>query len=271
MKWIDAIIKVLNENKQDNGEYIPMHYRDVTNAIIERNLCKTYGITPQNTVNAYMSTHPDLFASSGGGYYGLSQAGIAYAENNINKTNDSKDADIEDVQADQIKKEIEKENESKIIKLFGMFWDRSKIECERSMKGRQNIRSGAVDFKDARGVYVLYDGREAIYVGQALKTPILKRLKDHTKDRLSGRWNRFSWFSVDGINQDGTIAMTDNKFPISLDDLINALEGIMIECMETSQNRKQGDDFGDEYIQDENPEVDKEQILRTCMSLLSKN
>lgn len=65
--------------------------------------------------------------------------------------------------------------------------------------------------------------------------------------------------------------MTDNKFPISLDDLINALEGIMIECMETSQNRKQGDDFGDEYIQDENPEVDKEQILRTCMSLLSKN
>lgn len=249
-----------------------MHYSDITNAIIDRNLRKTYGITPQNTVNAYMSTHPDLFACLGGGYYGLSQAGIAYAENNINKANDAKDSDVEDVQADQIKEEIEKENESKIIKLFGMFWDRSKIEWGRGrMRGRQNTRSVAVDFKDVRGIYVLYDGREAIYVGQALKTPILKRLKDHTKDRLSGRWNRFSWFSIDGINQDGTIAVADKKFPISLDNLINALEGIMIECLETSQNRKQGDDFGDEYIQDENPEVDKEQILKTCMSLLSRN
>lgn len=273
MKWIDAIVKVLQNNKQDNGVYAPMHYSDITDAIIQQNLRETYGITPKNTANAYMSTRPDLFNSLGGGFYGLTQAGINYEVDNKNKSRDNKEVDAEDAQINsKINQEIEKANESKIIKIFGMFWDRTKIEWRRGkMKGRQNVGSEVVDFKDVRGLYVLYDGREVIYVGQALKTPILKRLKDHTKDRLSGRWNRFSWFSIDGINPDGTIFKVDKRISMDLEHLIDALEGIMIEGLEAPQNRRQGNNFGDEYIQDDNIEMEKEQILKTCVGLLSRN
>lgn len=272
MRWLDAIVEVLKENKQENGDYAPMHYGDITNAIIEKNLRRTYGITPRNTVNAYMSTHPELFSSLGGGFYALLQAGTEYAEGVKRGMHNGSDAEVEDAQNDVINVEIEKENKSKIIKIFGMFWDRAKIEWGRAkMTGRQNVGAGVVDFSNVRGVYILYDGREVVYVGQALKTPIFKRLKDHTKDRLSGRWNRFSWYSIDGIDQEGNIVKADKQFSVNIEDLINAFEGIMIESMEPPQNRRQGDNFGDEYIQDENVKLDKEQILKTCVSLLSKD
>ncbi len=42
---------------------------------------------------------------------------------------------------------------------------------------------------------------------------------------------------------------TEATFSIELKDMINAFEGIMIEGLEPRQNRKAGNEFGDEYIQ----------------------
>ena len=36
MTWTDAIITVLQQSK-NNDEYIPMHYIDITNSIVENN------------------------------------------------------------------------------------------------------------------------------------------------------------------------------------------------------------------------------------------
>ncbi|MBO7190472.1 MAG: hypothetical protein J6V55_07810 [Alistipes sp.] len=275
MKWLDAIIKVLQNNKTESGDFEPMHYVDITNAIIDGNLRQKFGSTPQNTVNANITTHPNLFNSLGLGLYGLTEEGQKYAI----KVIESQQIDVEqhvdvdelDDTQEAINIEIEKENKSKIIKIFGMFWDRTKINwADGKMEGQQNSKSDPLDFTNVRGIYLLYDGREVVYVGQALDSSILKRLKDHTRDRLSGRWNRFSWFGIDGINPDGSIAKTEDVFNVNLGDLINSLEGILIEGLEPRQNRKQGNKFGDEYIQVIDYEIQKEQALKVCIDLLGK-
>ena len=275
MKWLDAIIKVLQNNKSENGDFEPMHYVDITNAIIDGNLRQKFGGTPQNTVNANITTHPNLFNSLGLGLYGLTEEGQQYAveENVPLQVNAEQHVDVDELEEAQevINSEIEKENKSKIIKIFGMFWDRTKINwADGKMEGQQNSKSDPLDFTNIRGIYLLYDGREVVYVGQALDSSILKRLKDHTRDRLSGRWNRFSWFGIDGINPDGSIVKADDVLNVNIGDLINSLEGILIEGLEPRQNRKQGNKFGDEYIQVMDYEIQKEQALKVCIDLLGK-
>lgn len=279
MKWIDAIITVLQNSRTENDLYEPMHYVDITNAIIDGNLREKFGRTPQNTVNANITTHPNIFSSLGLGLYGLTEEGQRYKvkekyQPSIEKQQYVDDEELEEIQEDsdpQINIEIEKENKSKIIKVFGMFWDRNKVNwTDGKMDGQQNSKSDPIDFKDIRGIYLLYDGREVIYVGQALDSSIVKRLKDHTRDRLSGRWDRFSWFGLDGINPDGTIAKTEDMLNINIGDLINSLEGILIEGLEPRQNRKQGNKFGDEYIQVIDYEIQKDQALKVCIDLLGK-
>jgi hypothetical protein len=277
MKWLDAIIKVLQNNKSENGDFEPMHYVDITNAIIDGNLRQKFGSTPQNTVNANITTHPNLFISLGLGLFGLTEEGRKYTvvENAPLQVNEEQhvDVDVNELEEAQevINSEIEKENKSKIIKIFGMFWDRTKINwADGKMEGQQNSKSDPLDFTNIRGIYLLYDGREVVYVGQALDSSILKRLKDHTRDRLSGRWNRFSWFGIDGINPDGSIVKADDVLNVNIGDLINSLEGILIEGLEPRQNRKQGNKFGDEYIQVMDYEIQKEQALKVCIDLLGK-
>lgn len=277
MKWLDAIIKVLQNNKSENGDFEPMHYVDIANAIIDGNLRQKFGSTPQNTVNANITTHPNLFNSLGLGLFGLTEEGRKYTvvENSPLQVNEEQhvDVDVNELEEAQevINSEIEKENKSKIIKIFGMFWDRTKINwADGKMEGQQNSKSDPLDFTNIRGIYLLYDGREVVYVGQALDSSILKRLKDHTRDRLSGRWNRFSWFGIDGINPDGSIVKADDVLNVNIGDLINSLEGILIEGLEPRQNRKQGNKFGDEYIQVMDYEIQKEQALKVCIDLLGK-
>ena len=57
---------------------------------------------------------------------------------------------------------------------------------------------------------------------------------------------------------------------INIGDLINSLEGILIEGLEPRQNRKQGNKFGDEYIQVIDYEIQKDQALKVCIDLLGK-
>lgn len=65
------------------------------------------------------------------------------------------------------------------------------------MLGRKNTNRPAlqlVDFRNQRGVYVLYDDYGPYYVGLARDQAIGNRLRDHTYDKHFDRWDRFSWF-----------------------------------------------------------------------------
>lgn len=146
-----------------------------------------------------------------------------------------------------------------IVEALGVYWNRSQIfwKTNPDILGVQQIGAVPVNFSHQTGVYLLHDGRETIYVGQAVEQSIGKRLYQHTMDRLSGRWDRFSWYGFYGVSSEGEVAHSKSPLEsLTLSELADTLEGILIECIEPRQNRKRGNTFsGIEYIQVKNPEI----------------
>lgn len=117
----------------------------------------------------------------------------------------------------------------------------------------------------------LHDAREVIYVGQAVKQPISKRLADHCNDRLNGRWDRFSWFGFYGVDESGKLLTEDfKKTNFTMENLANAFEAILIEGLEPRQNRKAGNDFGFEFIQAQDSEMEENKMRLDIMKKLLK-
>lgn len=141
------------------------------------------------------------------------------------------------------------DEKNSLIKSFGMYWDRTAFERGGyKVCGRQIPNSKPIDFSTQTGVYILYDNHHVVYAGQA-NARMGERLKEHTKDRLAGRWNRFSWFGFLDVKEDGTLEKF-RSFAVGETGLLNDLEAFLIEALEPPQNRKRGDNFGSiEYLQ----------------------
>lgn len=257
MPWVDAIVKVLAEAKE------PMHYTDITQAIIDRKLRKAVGATPPYTVNANITWslkhEPDKtpFVRVGRGLYSLRvpvESGTA-----------AKQPSPTAITGD------EEEEGAGIIRALGMFWRRDLVEWRGTpeLLGRQQ-GGDVVDFCDQRGVYLLHDVQRVVYVGQAASQPIGQRLMQHTVDRLNGRWDRFSWFGLRAVTATGKL--TDADFS-SLDEskLITTLEAVLIEALEPPQNRKRGADLSEvEYLQAENPKRKSRDARAQLLEMVSR-
>ena len=182
LTWRKAIEKVLSEAPG------AMHYKDITEKIIQDGLRSSLGATPSATV--YAQLHYPIknegsecpFQKIGPGLFiWKAKAGIAH------------NSDLTTQEPEE-----EQEVQYEIISSFGMFWRRDAIEWMATPKilGMQQIGAQPVDFNRQVGIYLLYDGREVIYVGRATDRPLGRRLYEHTADRLSTRWDRFSWFGL---------------------------------------------------------------------------
>ncbi len=111
-----------------------------------------------------------------------------------------------------------------------------------------------MDLAGQAGVYLLYDEhRVVVYVGQATKS-IGKRLAQHTLDRLTGRWQRFSWFGIRPVTEDGMLGSVAAG-TITPERLISTLEALLIEALEPRQNRAGSSYSGEEYIQADDPQL----------------
>jgi hypothetical protein len=240
MKWRDAICKVLSASSR------PLHYNEITERIISESLRKNPGATPNATVNAQISA--SIKHDGNDSPYVRVAKGIFAMRSSTS------------VLPRKLKPGIvaseEEEKQYEIITSFGMFWRKEAIDWSPTPKllGMQRKESNPVDFYKQQGIYLLYDGREVIYVGRATDK-LGKRLYEHTIDRLSTRWDRFSWFGLLPVSEDGEIG----KLPKSYDAeaLIPALEAVLIEALEPRQNRKRGDDLDAvEYLQKVDPEIE---------------
>lgn len=256
MTWKEAIRKVLLE---EGG---PLHYSDITNRIFEngyRDKAKC-GATPNMTVSAQLTTNKELFQQLGNGVYSLIDKSDAVS------TTETKS------EGAKVKQEMATIRRDNIIKSFGMFWNRADVNWKTmDLYGTQITGSKLVNFKDQKGIYLLHDAREVIYVGQAVKQPISKRLSDHCKDRLNGRWDRFSWFGFYDVDEDGTLMQNDfQNTKFSMENLANAFEAILIEGLEPRQNRKTGNDFGFEFIQAQDPGIEEDKAALVLMKKLLK-
>jgi hypothetical protein len=149
-----------------------------------------------------------------------------------------------------------------------MYWARNSIvwSANPSLLGQQQSGAKPVNFTNQRGVYLLYDDRDVIYVGRATDQGLGKRLFQHTVDRLASRWNRFSWFGLWRVTQNGDLEEMSPR-PLPADIIVTTMEALLIEGLEPPQNRRRGDDFrAVEYLQAEDPELEK----RRMMSLLAE-
>lgn len=255
MSWRDAIIHVL----EDEGG--PVHYADIAQAISDRGYRTSVGATPANSVATTISTSmQDSVVRTDRGYYALALDGI-------------KRVDSATGQAPTAPPDVAPTSEDAapmgLINAFGMFWQRSEVFWpSKSVRllGIQQSGSERIDFAEQAGVYLLYDGERVIYVGRVSEPRLGQRLWEHTRDRLTGRWNRFSWFGVRGVSENGKLGPIPSS-SIEVPRLIATLEALLIEGLEPPQNRRQGDGFNAlEFIQMTDPDV----ALKRKQSLLAE-
>ncbi|MCA9317303.1 MAG: hypothetical protein KDB73_17580 [Planctomycetes bacterium] len=141
-----------------------------------------------------------------------------------------------------------------LIKNFGLFWERDRVEWggrgqERGMlRGfRRGRRAQIVDFREQAGVYVLYEGeniatQRVTYVGQAGQgnASLFARLRQHQRDRFWNRWQRFSWFGLYDVGVNDTLihVRSEKAVSVSVASIMDHIEGILIALFEPPLNRK---------------------------------
>ncbi len=259
LTWKDAIVHIL----KGSGE--AMTYSDIAEQIVDRGLRTSVGATPANSVRViiHRSMHDEgggtPFYKAGPGIFGLRAHQEPEAQQHLSE---ERSTDLE---------EVVDEPDRTIIRALGMFWLREKVDWKRSpaVLGRQHIGADNVDFAGQRGVYLLHDRHEVVYVGKSVDRPLGQRLYEHTRDRHSGRWDRFSWFGLLNIDENGQLKP---EMPTASGEvIINALEAILIECLEPPQNRRRGDHLDAvEFIQSPDPEIDRKKKQELMQHLLSQ-
>ena len=263
--WKEAIKKVLGESET------PLHYAEISEQILSRGYYETDGATPAATVNAQISSsikhdgEKSPFMRAGKGIFTLKSSPAAAKANITVLTPVSKQNKTETLA------ETDVESSDSIIHSFGMYWQRDLVVWRNDPKmfGKQQALSKPVDFGKQKGIYILYDHHTVVYIGRSIDRPLGKRLFEHTVDRLGSRWNRFSWFGLLDVTQEGNLRET--ALITSLASLVATLEALLIEALEPPQNRKRGDDFSSiEYIQDIDPELREKEIQNTLRAIEQK-
>ena len=258
MPWKPAIITVL----ESSG--VAMTCKEIAREIVSRPLRKSVGATPRDTVSTCITTslnrdgEQSPFQRVDTGLYILRDTpmtrGAAAAVSPKAET-----VAVDDEGAG-------------IIRAVGMYWRRELVDwtTHASLLGQEEEKADTVDFGAQKGVYLLHDGREVIYVGRASDQTLGKRLSDHTSDRLNTRWDRFSWFGLLRVLESGKLEKQEYR-DLDMDDLIKMMESILIEGLEPRQNRKRGDDLTDvEYLQVESPKLKKKRDAAFLAELQSR-
>lgn len=262
MTWHDAIVRVLRQSGS------AMHYTEITDAILEQGLVDTVGATPANTVNARITTDLSTngeesdFVRVRPGEYMLRELQMGESSHAVDRAEPNATASESDASGE----------ESGIIQAFGMYWQRGRVRWKHNPKilGQQQEGADVVDFGGQRGVYLLHDRRSTVYVGRSIKRPMGQRLYEHTKDRLNGRWDRFSWFGIRGVTGEGKLT---DRVNLNFDRaaLVATLEALLVEALEPPQNRQRGDGFrAVEYLQAEDPHL-RNQKLAALMDEIRAN
>ena len=110
--------------------------------------------------------------------------------------------------------------------------------------GRRGAAS--VDFRQQRGIYVLYDDNfKFVYIGQtgAGNQRLLVRLRNHGFDHLAQRWSRFSWCGISAV-AGGRLDPNAAVRPPALNGILNHVEAIPIASAKPRHRKRIEEAFG---------------------------
>lgn len=136
-----------------------------------------------------------------------------------------------------------------MISSYGLHWHIDRVQWGKqnsagSLMGAASRSSKArpVDFRLQRGIYALYAGYDLVYVGQtgAGADRLFKRLKDHRRDHLSERWDRFSWFGTQWVTKAGVLSVDTARQTSKTEVSLNILEAVSIALAEPRLNLQRG-------------------------------
>lgn len=130
-----------------------------------------------------------------------------------------------------------------IVKSYGEFWNTDAVDWQaKNLLGswRHGGSRRENNFWTAKGIYVLYQDFKPLYVGKALanSSGVGKRLADHLTDRLVGRWDMFSWYSLSKPSKGGPSVNIAGARHLSTKQMVETLEAMAILIADPPLNRK---------------------------------
>ena len=212
-----------------------MSSADISRAIMDARYRTSLGKTPQNTVGARM---PQVMQDydvirTRRGYYMMPRPN--------------------DVDADETDTELDTASTSTAVKIeaYGIHWERSKVNwAARRILGYDTDPLEAIDFSNQQGVYVLYDWNSVVYVGQTNRSNggLFERLQHHNrKQDWEAGWERFSWFGIRQVNENGEIVDGPETAPKGV--VSELIEAVLIETLRPAFNKQYGRHMGTLYRQ----------------------
>jgi hypothetical protein len=132
------------------------------------------------------------------------------------------------------------------ITAYGEFWSPDLVNWEKigPREKRWRLlgidgRGKTIDCYEQRGVYVLYQDYEPVYVGMADRQSIGIRLQLHRESKRKGpRWDRFSWFGIRAINKNGSLRKPTLHAHSPTAELIATLEALLIMAINPRLNQR---------------------------------
>lgn len=131
-----------------------------------------------------------------------------------------------------------------IISSYGEFWNPDAVNWQsKKLTGFWVDKGGnrhENNFWHAKGIYVLYADFKPIYVGKASArmSGVGKRICDHLSDRLVGRWDMFSWYSLQAPSKTREDLDRCGRRLLEVEGMVDTLEAITILITDPPLNRK---------------------------------
>lgn len=128
----------------------------------------------------------------------------------------------------------------------------------------------AVNFANQTGVYVLYQWPQLNYVGRSTSGTLYQRLKAAHNDPAKGLWDKFSWFGLNQLDDDGRLR---RRGQMSITDEVTMMEALLISVLAPPYNNRGGEGMGRQYFQVPDPMVEEREqkaLARTLSELLAR-
>ena len=158
-----------------------------------------------------------------------------------------------------------------VIPCFGLHWERSLVSWSVGQNLLGAVKDGdAVNFANQTGVYVLYQWPQVNYVGRTVRGSLFQRLRSHDTDLGKGLWDKFSWFGLSEVDDDGQLR---ERGQVSIADEVTMMEALLISVLTPPHNNRGGEGMGVQYFQVPDPMVEEREqkaLAKTLSQLLRK-